>query len=114
MSEEVQAVETNPLNDMIQHALDQNFNKANELFNDMISVKMADVLDQEKARLADEIYNGAEPEEEQLELDLEDEEGAMDETEASDAEEEEEEGVQEPRGDVDEPMGDEDSEGEEG
>ncbi len=77
MSEEVQAVEANPLNDMIQHALDQNFNKANELFNDMISVKLTDVLDQEKARLADEIYNGAEPEEddfdeEQLELDLED------------------------------------------
>jgi len=86
MSEEVQAVEANPLNDMIQHALDQNFNKANELFNDMISVKMADVLDQEKARLADEIYNGAEPEEddfddEQLELDLEDDaEGDMEET----------------------------------
>ena len=86
MSEEVQAIEANPLNDMIQHALDQNFNKANELFNDMISVKMADVLDQEKARLADEIYNGAEPEEddfddEQLELDLEDDaEGDMEET----------------------------------
>ena len=86
MSEEVQAVEANPLNDMIQHALDQNFNKANELFNDMISVKMADVLDQEKARLADQIYNGAESEEddfddEQLELDLEDDtEGDMEET----------------------------------
>ena len=95
MSEEVQAVETNPLNDMIQHALDQNYNKANELFNDMISVKLTDVLDQEKARLADEIYNGVEPEEddfdeEQLELDLEDAtEGDMEETSDEDGAESE-------------------------
>jgi len=95
MSEEVQSVETNPMNDMIQHALDQNYNKANELFNDMISVKLTDVLDQEKARLADEIYNGAEPEEddfdeEQLELDLEDAtEGDMEETSDEDSAESE-------------------------
>ena len=66
-----------------------------ELFKDMISVKLTDVLDQEKARLADEIYNGVEPEEddfdeEQLELDLEDAtEGDMEETSDEDGAESE-------------------------
>lgn len=75
MSEAEAAVETNPITDMIQYALDQDFNKANDVFNNMMSVKMSDVLDQEKIKLADQIYNGAEEEdEEQLELDLDDDE----------------------------------------
>ena len=88
MSEEVQTeVERNPLQDMIQHAIDQNFNKANDVFNDMITIKMSDLLDQEKVNMADQIYNGAEPDVEddedvmgdeddsQLELDLDPESG---------------------------------------
>ena len=47
---------------MIQHALDQDWNKANKIFGDMMSAKVQDVLDQEKIRLADQIYNGAEEE----------------------------------------------------
>jgi hypothetical protein len=71
MSEEVQTeVERNPLQDMIQHAIDQNFNKANDVFNDMITIKMSDLLDQEKVNMADQIYNGAEP-------DVEDDEDVM-------------------------------------
>lgn len=102
--------------DLIQHALDQDYNKANNTFGEIMTVKMSDLLDQEKIKLAGQIYNGEEPDEEddQLELDLEDEEEAMDETEDSDIEEEEEEGIQEPSGDVEEPMGDEDGEGDEG
>ena len=86
--------------DLIQHALDQDYNKANNTFGEIMTVKMSDLLDQEKIKLAGQIYNGEEPDEEddQLELDLEDEE----------------EGIQEPSGDVDEPMGDEDGEGDEG
>lgn len=101
---------------LIQHALDQDFNKANATFGEIMTSKMADLLDQEKINVAGQIYNGEEPEDEdQLELDLEDDqEEDMDETEDSDVEEEEEEAVQEPSGDVDEPMGDENSEGEEG
>ena len=101
---------------LIQHALDQDFNKANATFGEIMTSKMADLLDQEKINVAGQIYNGEEPEDEdQLELDLEDDqEETMDETEDSDIEEEEEEAIQEPSGDVDEPMGDEDSEGEEG
>ena len=102
--------------ELIQNALDQDFNKANATFGEIMTMKMADLLDQEKINVAGQIYNGEEPEDEdQLELDLEDDqEETMDETEDSDIEEEEEEAIQEPSGDVDEPMGDEDSEGEEG
>jgi len=95
--------------DLIQNALDQDFNKANATFGEIMTMKMADLLDQEKINVAGQIYNGEEPEDEdQLELDLEDDqEEAMDETEDSDNEEEGEEEVQEPSGDVEEPMGDE-------
>lgn len=48
--------------DMIQHALDQNFNKANEVFGEIMSVKISDVLDQEKINIASQIYNGVDPE----------------------------------------------------
>ena len=92
MSEETMEneVETNPLQDMIQHAIDQNFNKANDVFNDMMTVKMTDLLDQEKIALADQLYNGVEPDEDdQLELDLEDEEDELDEQDDDEEDEEE-------------------------
>lgn len=91
-----EAAEKNPIEDLVQHALDQDFNKANQVFGDLMGVKINDVLDQEKIRLADQIYNGVEPEEEdedQLELDLEDED-QEDESE-DDAEEDDEESAEE-------------------
>lgn len=83
MSEEAQTeVESNPIQDMIDHAIDQNFNRATDVFNDMMTVKMSDLLDQEKISLAGQIYNGEEPEEDdQLEFDLEAEDGAEEEDE---------------------------------
>jgi len=70
--------------ELIQQALDQDFNKASKTFGDIMSVKVQDALDQEKIRLADQIYNGADPDgeddddimgdedgDDQLELDLE-------------------------------------------
>ncbi len=86
--------------DLIQQALDQDFNQANKTFQDVITVKMTDVLDQEKIRLADAIYNGVEPDGigneddfmgdedgDQLELDLDTEDD--DEAEAEEVEGEE-------------------------
>jgi len=82
--------------DLIQQAMDQDYNNANKTFNDVMTIKMSDLLDQEKVRLADNIYNGVEPDDEdeddimgdedgdQLELDLETE----DDYEAEEAEEE--------------------------
>lgn len=94
MSEETMEneIETNPLQDMIQHAIDQDFNKANDLFNSMMTVKMSDLLDQEKVNLAGQIYNGEEPDEEdddQLELDFEAEDDSEEEEEWDDEEEDE-------------------------
>ena len=77
MSEDVQ--DYNDVQGMVQHAMDQDFNKANQVFGDVMSLKIQDLLDQEKTRLADAIYNNAtDPASEdeimgddQLELDLE-------------------------------------------
>ena len=82
--------------DMIGQALDQDFNNANKTFNDVMTIKLTDLLDQEQVRLADNIYNGVEPDDEnqedimgnedgdQLELDLDPEDG--DETEEDEEE----------------------------
>ncbi len=82
--------------DMISQALDQDFNNANKTFNDVMTIKLTDLLDQEQVRLADNIYNGVEPDDEnqedimgdedgdQLELDLDPEDG--DETEEDEEE----------------------------
>lgn len=84
--------ETNPMADLVQHALDQDYNKANKVFGDVMGARINDVLDQEKIKLADQLYNGVEPEEdeevedEQLELDLADQE-ETDEEDAEDGEE---------------------------
>ena len=64
--------ETNPIEDLIQYSIDKNYTQANQTFSDVMTIKMSDLLDQEKIKLADQIYNGVEddPDEEQLELDL--------------------------------------------
>ena len=45
------------IQDLIQHALDQNYNKASEVFGDIMTIKMNDIMDQEKIKLASQIYN---------------------------------------------------------
>lgn len=62
------------IKDMIQHALDQDYNKANDVFGEVLSVKIQDVLDQEKIRLANQIYNGYDGNEEDDDYDTEDDE----------------------------------------
>jgi hypothetical protein len=99
--------------DMIQQALDQDYNDANNTFNDVMTIKMSDLLDQEKVRLADQIYNGVEPNDEddddivgdedgddQLELDLETE--GESESEGETEEEDEEEDFEYDEDDVEE------------
>ena len=92
--------------DLINNAIGQDYNDANKTFMDIMSVKMTDVLDQEKIRLADQIYNGVEDAmgdeddvmgdedgAEQLDLDLEgeDESESGGETEEEELESEDEE-----------------------
>jgi len=101
MSEE--NVETNPFADLVQNALDKDYNNANKIFGDLMGAKINDALEQEKIRLADQIYNGVESDDEndedimgdedgdQLELELDAE--SDDEDEEAEAEEESSEEV---------------------
>tara|TARA_Y100000389_G_scaffold55576_1_gene51408 strand:- start:14087 stop:14419 length:333 start_codon:yes stop_codon:yes gene_type:complete len=72
---------------MIGHAANQDFNAANDVFQELIGQRMTDALDQAKIDVAGQVFNG---EEEQLELDLEDEDFESDE-EDEDSESDEEE-----------------------
>ena len=90
----------NPLNDLVQHALAQDFNKANKIFGDLMGTKIQDALDQEKIKLADQIYNGAElddyPEEEEMDLEDEDVEAGDEDTAEEEAEEDPVESEEDP------------------
>ena len=113
MAEQEVETEGNPLRDLVQHSLDQDYNKANKIFNDVIQVKLSDVLDQEKIKLANQLYNGqpveaddTEGDEDQLELDLDNaEDGGATGSEAESGIEDEET-EEESDGDVGVEMGD--------
>ena len=86
--------ETNPIQDLIKASLEKDYNNANKIFGEVMTIKMTDLLDQEKVRMADQVYNGVEPEEdpelndpEETEEDSEAEEETEEETE-EEAEEE--------------------------
>ena len=65
-------VEVNPMQTFVDDILSKNFAGAQTTFNDLLGAKLNDALDAEKVALAQQVYNGAEPDEDQLELDLED------------------------------------------
>ena len=68
---------TATIGDMIDFSTNGDFNKANNIFNDIMAGRIQSALDQEKVALANQVYNGAD--EEQLELPLEDDENYSDE-----------------------------------
>ena len=73
--------------DMIDFAHAQEYNKATEIFNDLIGTKLTAALDQEKVAVANQIFNNVEPEElDDEELSAEEELRQEDDTEASDDE----------------------------
>ena len=63
-------IEENPIVDLINHSLNQDYNKANEIFGDILGQKLDIALEQEKVKMADLVYNGDE-EEEETEMDTE-------------------------------------------
>ena len=65
-------VEVNPMQTFVDDILQKNFAGAQSTFNDLLGDKLNDALDAEKVALAQQVYNGEEPDEDQLELDLED------------------------------------------
>jgi len=52
MSETDTTIEANPIQDLIQHAIDQDFTKAEKTFGNIMTIKMSDILDQEKVRIS--------------------------------------------------------------
>jgi hypothetical protein len=84
--------ETNHIQDLIKASLDKDYNHANKIFGEVMTIKMSDLLDQEKVKMADQIYNGVEQEpEEDPELNDEDESEEIEDEESEEAEDEEEE-----------------------
>ena len=107
MSEEKQMPDgVDTIDDLVKYSLAQDYNKANEVFGNVITTKLADVLDQAKVKLAGQIFNGdpedledplededfEETEETEEEGDGEEVEDEADEEEVEDDEEEEVEG----------------------
>ena len=72
--QDVTKEEENPLADLVKSSLDKDYNKANEIFNDVMTVKLTDVLDQAKIKLAGQIYNG-DPEDEEIEDEIDGDNG---------------------------------------
>ena len=79
--------EVNPIEDLVKASIAKDYNKAGAIFGEVMTVKLNDVLDQEKTRLAGQIYNGEEvPEEPELDIDGDEEDGADDEEDLQGAE----------------------------
>lgn len=57
--------------ELIDKIINQDFAKAGPMFTELLQDKLSVALDAEKARLADQIYNGITPEEESEEDDIE-------------------------------------------
>ena len=51
------------ISELIKSSLGDDYNKANQIFGDIMTIKLGDVLDQEKVNMASKIYNDV-PEEE--------------------------------------------------
>ena len=67
------------IEDLIKAVGDKQFSTAETGFSTIMMQKMSDAMDQEKVKLADQIFNGAEPEEEEDIEDVDDEESSEDE-----------------------------------
>ena len=81
--------QTNSIQDLIKASLDKDYNNANKIFGEVMTIKMSDLLDQEKVKMADQVYNGAEEEPEE-DPDLNDEEESEEDLESEETDEESE------------------------
>ena len=92
--------DVNTIEDLVKHSLEQDYNKANEVFGTVMTTKLSDVLDQAKVKLAGQIYNG-DPED--VEDPLEDEDFEEDDNESGDENEVIDDENEEDEGEIDEP-----------
>tara|TARA_B100000497_G_scaffold117868_1_gene143561 strand:+ start:939 stop:1244 length:306 start_codon:yes stop_codon:yes gene_type:complete len=82
-----QEVEANPTLDLVNALGVGDFNNAETLFKDILGSKVQDTLDAEKVSVADQMFNGIEPE--QLELSDEEVDAAFDQESEAEFEQEE-------------------------
>lgn len=74
------------INDFLDAVMDQDFSKAGVMFNDLLGDKVNDALEQEKIAVADQIFNGAEVDEEDYDISDEELDAMLDEVELDDEE----------------------------
>ena len=60
------------IEDLINNVVDQDFAKAGPTFQELMQDRMNDALEQEKISVAGSIFNGEEPEEEEVEMEADD------------------------------------------
>ena len=67
MSENLKQMPDNvdTIEDLVKYSLEKDYNKANEVFGNVMSIKMNDVLDQAKTKIAGQIYNEEDPDPEE-------------------------------------------------
>lgn len=74
------------IGDFLDNVANKNFVEAEKQFSDMINTRLADRLESHKAMIANQVYNGVDPEEEDVELEDEVVEPEEEEVEEEDAE----------------------------
>jgi hypothetical protein len=95
----------------IKNVKDQDFNAANSIFNELMSSKVNGLMDAEKVKLADQVFNGADPDEDPEIEDVDVEEEDLDEVEADEEiEDEEDEVVEDDIPEVEEDEGEDEGE----
>ena len=97
------------IEDLVKYSLEKDYNKANEVFGNVMTIKMNDVLDQAKTKIAGQMYNDEDPDPEEPLEDEDFEENEDEEGEDTGAGDEEVEDIE----DSDEEMEDEEEEDEE-
>ena len=72
--EELETPKTTTIEDLINTVTTQDFSKAGPTFAEIMQGKMADALEQEKISVANQVFNNAEPEDEDISDEEDDEE----------------------------------------
>ena len=72
------------IGDFLDNVANKNFSDAEKQFSDLINARLADRLESHKAMIANQVYNGVDPEED---VELEDEDEIEVETEEEETEE---------------------------
>ena len=74
------------IEDLVKYSLEKDYNKANEVFGNVMTIKMNDVLDQAKTKIAGQMYNDENPDPEEPLEDEDFEENEDEDEEVEDAE----------------------------